>query len=269
MKPEAISQGSNTSSSLHFPHGVPGILVSVRSAAEAKIALAGGAHLIDVKEPRQGSLGRAQVRTVEEVVKVVGGSCPVSAALGEFQQDASLLRVPGCTYLKWGLAGLSSSNWTQRVEKSARQAHPDHQVVAVAYADASVVDAPPLDEVCRFAISLGQPTQNAPPLGSVLLVDTCIKKSGLNLLSWFSPSRLAHLCRQCRATGVRLALAGSLTLVQIRSLLKAGCYPDWFAVRGAVCLGAERTSSIALDKVRELVRSVSTPILNDSNRWQE
>ena len=35
------------------------LLVSVRSAAEAEIALHGGADLIDVKEPTRGSLGRA------------------------------------------------------------------------------------------------------------------------------------------------------------------------------------------------------------------
>ena len=34
-----------------------GLLVSVRDAAEAEAALRGGATLIDVKEPRHGSLG--------------------------------------------------------------------------------------------------------------------------------------------------------------------------------------------------------------------
>ena len=33
------------------------LLVSVRSAEEAEIALAGGADVIDVKEPRRGALG--------------------------------------------------------------------------------------------------------------------------------------------------------------------------------------------------------------------
>ncbi len=35
------------------------LLVSVRSAAEAEIALSAGADLIDVKEPSRGSLGAA------------------------------------------------------------------------------------------------------------------------------------------------------------------------------------------------------------------
>ena len=38
--------------------GTPGLLVSVRSADEVEAALAGGASLIDVKEPRKGRLPR-------------------------------------------------------------------------------------------------------------------------------------------------------------------------------------------------------------------
>ncbi|MBY0228781.1 MAG: (5-formylfuran-3-yl)methyl phosphate synthase, partial [Gemmataceae bacterium] len=37
---------------------MPGLIVSVRSADEARIALENGADLIDVKEPSRGALGR-------------------------------------------------------------------------------------------------------------------------------------------------------------------------------------------------------------------
>ncbi len=40
---------------------VPSLLVSVRSGAEASTALAGGAAIIDVKEPLHGPLGRAPI----------------------------------------------------------------------------------------------------------------------------------------------------------------------------------------------------------------
>ena len=40
-----------------------GLLVSVRSADEARTALAGGATVIDVKEPERGPLGRADPAT--------------------------------------------------------------------------------------------------------------------------------------------------------------------------------------------------------------
>src|SRR3954447_11029832 len=82
-----------------------GLLVSVRSAEEAACALAGGATLIDVKEPLRGALGRADDAVIRAVVQSVGGTRPVSAALGEWvEQDQSVPDL-GLTYVKWGLSG--------------------------------------------------------------------------------------------------------------------------------------------------------------------
>ena len=47
------------------------LLVSVRSAEEAEAALAGGAHLIDIKEPTRGALGHADATTIADIVHVV------------------------------------------------------------------------------------------------------------------------------------------------------------------------------------------------------
>ena len=55
-------------------------LSACASADEARIALAGGADVIDVKEPRRGSLGAADAEVVADVVEVVGGRVPVSMA---------------------------------------------------------------------------------------------------------------------------------------------------------------------------------------------
>ena len=62
------------------------LLVSVRDAAEAEDAVEAGAHLIDVKEPTAGSLGAAPVEVVQDVVRVVAGRRPVSAAFGELSE---------------------------------------------------------------------------------------------------------------------------------------------------------------------------------------
>src|SRR5207248_6212819 len=86
----------------------PSLLVSVRSEAEVEVALAGGAALIDVKEPARGSLGRASEATLTGVLRSVAGRRPVSAALGELA-EATENRWPlaaiGLAYVKWGLAG--------------------------------------------------------------------------------------------------------------------------------------------------------------------
>ena len=85
------------------------LLISVRSAAEAKLAVQAGADLIDVKEPNRGSLGMAHHETVSAVCDAVGSEVPVSAALGEWSPNILTdacwhLELP-VTYLKWGLAG--------------------------------------------------------------------------------------------------------------------------------------------------------------------
>jgi uncharacterized protein (UPF0264 family) len=60
-----------------------------------------------------------------------------------------------------------------------------------------------------------------------------------------------RICAGCRASGIRVALAGSLGAEQIGRLLP--CRPDWFAVRGAACAGGERRQGVQADRVRELV----------------
>ena len=59
------------------------LLVSVVSATEARRALAGGADIIDVKDPAEGALGAPSPRVLSEVVAAVGAAAPVSVALGD------------------------------------------------------------------------------------------------------------------------------------------------------------------------------------------
>src|SRR4051812_283713 len=99
-----------------------GLLVSVRSPAEAEAALAGGAAIIDVKEPDNGALGRAASEVLAGVLAVVAGRRPVSAALGELLEPegdlpAELARL---AYVKWGLAGcggLEADAWQDRLRQ--------------------------------------------------------------------------------------------------------------------------------------------------------
>ncbi|HEV3164614.1 MAG TPA: (5-formylfuran-3-yl)methyl phosphate synthase, partial [Isosphaeraceae bacterium] len=60
-----------------------GLLVSVRSVEEAQRALAGGAAVIDIKEPARGPLGQADPEIWQAVREAVPPHLPVSAALGE------------------------------------------------------------------------------------------------------------------------------------------------------------------------------------------
>jgi (5-formylfuran-3-yl)methyl phosphate synthase len=221
------------------------LLVSVRSAAEARQALAGGAALIDVKEPARGALGRADDDVIRAVVAEVAGRCPVSAALGEWADGIGQYPDADLNYVKYGLAGCAPQ-WRSSFERWFDQRHP--QLVLTAYADWKCAKAPSVDDV--FALASAH-------AGSVMLVDTCCKAAGVTgkarptLLDWLPVAWLEHLCEHCRAAGVKIALAGSLGAAEIRAL--ANAQPDWFAVRGAVCTGADRDGMVQLDKVRALV----------------
>src|SRR4051812_11568172 len=118
------------------PH--PGLLVSVRSAAEAEAALRGGATLIDVKEPAHGPLGRAEDAVIAAVLQRVAGRLPVSAALGELVDAGSgACPCPPLSFVKWGLAGVvPGTDWRDGLQRRAAAVAgvaPGCRVVAVAY----------------------------------------------------------------------------------------------------------------------------------------
>lgn len=223
-----------------------GLLVSVRDADEATAALAGGATLIDVKEPSRGPLGRADDSTIASVVNAVAGRVPVSAALGELGDEQPLPGQTGLAYIKWGLAGCQKVDWRGRLSRLLAAVQRPEPVV-VAYADWQCAQAPAIDEVVGFACSAGR----------TLLIDTFCKEAATlgraikpTLLDWLPVADITVYRRQCREHGVRIALAGSLDEKAITTL--AVLRPDWFAVRGAACGDSDRHGGITVERVRRL-----------------
>jgi uncharacterized protein (UPF0264 family) len=223
----------------------------VRSAVEAEAALAGGAALIDVKEPARGSLGRPDEETVAAVIRCVAGRRPVSAALGELMDRPTSFPLLGLSYAKWGLAGcVRNPLWRSDLEAVRRlleERGDGCRAVVAAYADWRRAEAPPPEEVCALVCR---------QRWAVLLLDTW-RKDGSTLLDWMTAAEIAELCYSCRNAGVRIALAGSLGRAHVNALRTAG--PDWFAVRGAVCFGGRRDGPLDPVAVRRLSRALSEP----------
>jgi (5-formylfuran-3-yl)methyl phosphate synthase len=227
----------------------PGLLVSVRDAAEARAALAGGAALIDVKEPARGALGRADDATIAAIVRAVNEQRPVSAALGELTEELPRPACAGVAFVKRGLAGCAALNWRQRLLREVEMPGATRAVI-VGYADWQCAEAPLVDEVIDFAC--GRP-------GNVLLIDTHCKDAAKlsldrkpTLLDWLPAEEIAAICERCRAAGVRVALAGSLDAAAIVALAPAR--PSWFAVRGAACDGGTRDGTVRSERVAALVK---------------
>src|SRR5689334_2699793 len=131
----------------------PRMLVSVRSPQEALAARRGGADIIDVKEPRHGSLGRASTAAIMEIARQNGLSHPLSAALGELREpleSAELQQiVRHVGWVKVGLSGLANSDWQSRWLELRDRIHeisPQTKLIPVVYADATVCGAPAAED---------------------------------------------------------------------------------------------------------------------------
>ncbi len=125
------------------------LLVSVSSGAEASAALAGGADLIDAKDPRSGALGAVSVNVLRDIHAASAGVRPVTAALGDAADEAALedaARVfadVGASFVKVGFFGTADARRVATLTAAAvrgagaadRHGRPCG-VVAVAYADA-------------------------------------------------------------------------------------------------------------------------------------
>jgi hypothetical protein len=215
------------------------LLVSVVSAAEARLALAGGADIIDVKDPREGALGAPAPSVLSEVVSAVGSAAPVSVALGDMPDlphTAALAArgaaLTGADYVKVGLRGGDSLDRAIAVMSAVHGAVGQQTaVIAAAYADAGALDPPALSPAL-----LPELVQRTGISGA--LVDTCVK-DGRGLYGWLSESELADLIARTRAAGASFAVAGQLTLDELCRV-----EADVVGVRSAVCRNGDRRGDL-------------------------
>jgi uncharacterized protein (UPF0264 family) len=215
------------------------LLVSVVSAAEAQRALAGGADIIDVKDPREGALGAPSPRVLSEVVAAVGDAAPVSVALGDdpgLPHTAALAArgaaACGAQFVKVGLRGVVEIDGAVALMSAVAGAVGSGvAVIAAAYADAGALDPPALAP--RWLAALVDRTAIAGAL-----VDTFVK-DGRGLYGWLSPRELADLIDATHAVGGSFAVAGQLQLGQLG---RVGA--DVAGVRSAVCRDGERTAHL-------------------------
>ena len=235
------------------------LLISVRSAEEADIALAAGVDLIDIKEPSQGALGAASAEQVTGILDLIGGQAPVSVALGELvdrlaqggqishQHSLAGSVIARCQFAKLGLAGCAGlPDWPGRWAAALQPLPPQVAAVAVAYADWQACAAPDPWQVLR---------QGALLRCKALLVDTFDKSAGSLPQLWPAAS-LAEFIDAAWSLHLLVVLGGSLSLTSLPWALSL--QPDYIAVRGAVCEGG-RTGSISAALVQAFRTQLAPP----------
>jgi (5-formylfuran-3-yl)methyl phosphate synthase len=221
------------------------LLVSVTSATEASAALAGGADLIDAKDPTAGALGAVSLEQFRRIADVVAGARLVTAALGDAADETATERAArafataGAAVVKIGFAGISSPDRVASLLAAAVHLPETCSVVAVAYADADRAASISPHALVNAALRAGA--------GGVLL-DT-FDKTGGGLRELIGPRALRAWADAAHEAGLIVALAGKLAASDLAFVRDAGA--DIAGVRGAACEGG-RTGRVAADRVRML-----------------
>ncbi len=212
--------------------GVTRLLASVMSAAEAALALDGGADIIDLKNPAAGALGALPPAVLGACVAAVGGRRPVSATVGDLPLDpprvAEAVARTAATGVGIVKIGLFDGDLPGCIRALKQRRGRPARLVAVLFADR----APDL--------SVLEPLAEAGFLGA--MIDTADKAAG-PLLRHMDLPALAAFVERARALGLLTGLAGSLRLDDVPAL--AALRPDYLGFRGALC--GTRGRSGALD----------------------
>jgi uncharacterized protein (UPF0264 family) len=226
------------------------LLVSVTSTFDAEAALAGGADLIDAKDPTAGALGAVSLDQFHRIVCAVAGARPVTAALGdasdeaEVESSARAFAAAGAAFVKIGFAGIDAADRVRRLVAAVARGVKGGfttAVVAAAYADADrarTISPRVLVDVAARAGAAG------------VLLDTFDKGSG-GLRDLLAPRALSAWVASAHDAGLFAALAGKLTASDLACVRDAGA--DIAGVRGAACEGG-RSGRVTADRVR-LLRS--------------
>lgn len=225
------------------------------SLEEAKATMAGGADILDVKNPKEGSLGANFPWVIKSVVDLADSKVPVSVAIGDFDYKpgtASLAALgaasSGANYIKLGLLGVKTpeqaEDMLEKVVKSVKDFNPETKLVAAAYADYDRAGSISPMDVVPVAAKCG---------ADVVMVDTAVK-DGKNAFEFMDQEELTKFVKAGQDLGMEVALAGNLGFDHLDVLKQIS--PDIIGIRGAVC-GGDRNTQIKEELVRQLKADLS------------
>jgi (5-formylfuran-3-yl)methyl phosphate synthase len=232
------------------------LLISPKNEKEALEAIAGGADIIDVKNPQEGPLGANFPWVIKRIKQITPANIEVSCTLGEVPNLPGSMALAalgaattGVDYIKAGLYGLKTSEEAVHLMRNVTKAAKDHnssiKVVASGYADAiriSTVDPLAVPEIAYEAQA------------DIAMLDTAIK-DGKSLFTFLTKPQLQQFVDAAHSYGLKAALAGSLQKEDLPAVCALGV--DVVGLRGAACTLNDRVNGqITREKVQELVEVV-------------
>ncbi|MFQ5989980.1 MAG: (5-formylfuran-3-yl)methyl phosphate synthase [Candidatus Methylomirabilales bacterium] len=227
------------------------LLVSVVDAQEAEEAILGGAEIIDIKNPREGSLGAQPPGKIAEIVSVIPPGVEMSAAIGDVPNlpgTAALAAAGaaqcGVNYVKVGLLHVTPASDAMdlltEVRLAVKACNPMARVIACTYADM-------ISGSCLLPAEL-------PGVAAAAGVDGCMvdtaRKDGKSLRTWMATEELQLFVFTCRQASLFCGLAGSLQGADFEWVRRLA--PDVVGVRGAACTGDRVTGRVSRDQVANI-----------------
>ena len=228
------------------------VLISIRSFEELLPAIEGGADIIDLKNPSEGSLGASFPWLIKKI-RNYGNNFTLSVAIGDMPNlpgtaalAASGAAMCGVDIVKVGLFGPTSFNegvtLLKSVVKATKDINQNILVVGAGYADFKLfhgIKAMDIPAVCKSAGA------------DVAMLDTYIK-DGRKLFDFIDSEQLREFVNKAHEFELLAALAGSIQPRDINTLHDLGA--DVTGFRGAVCSGSDRKNGILeVNRVRNIV----------------
>jgi uncharacterized protein (UPF0264 family) len=226
-----------------------GMLASVNSIKEATLALDAQVDIIDLKQPSLGALGALDHTLIRQIVKHIGGKCPVSATIGDLPMQPAIvvdavsrLAPAGVDYIKIGF--FPGGDWPGTIA-GLGELTPQHRLIAVLFADTQ-----PDINLIKVLADHGF---------TGVMLDTMNKQKG-NLTTLMKNSQLRDFVLQAKAYLLICGLAGSLTKSDISELLRLA--PDYLGFRGALCNQQLRTAALDREAVKDIRQAIFDPLYN-------
>ncbi len=232
------------------------LLISPINEKEASEAIAGGADIIDVKNPQEGALGANYPWVIRRIRDITPNKLAVSCTLGEVGNLPGSVSLAafgaaslGVDYIKVGLYGIKTSGEAifllQNVRKAAKECNPKIKIAVAGYADAEKIGA--IEPLLIPEIAHKSQVD-------VAMLDTSVK-DGKNLFDHLTVEQLKKFVDSAHGFGLEAALAGSLRKQDLPKVYSLGT--DIAGLRGAACTNSNRvTGQITRKLVSELVEFV-------------
>ena len=223
---------------------------------EASAAIAGGADIIDVKNPQEGPLGANFPWVIKRIREITPKNIKVSCTLGEVPNLPGSISLAalgaaslGVDYIKVGLFGFKTVQEAiyllQNVKRAAKEYNSNIKVVAAGYADSERVGG--LNPLLIPEIASKAKVE-------VAMLDTAVK-DGKNLFNFITSQQLQKFVDSSHKFGLDVALAGSLQKQDLPLVYSLGA--DIAGSRGAACTNNDRVKGQITEKqVRELVETL-------------